>query len=347
MLTIKIFTYRFIQFLWNQQASTFEPIRFNCNVSFKDLLSKVNDDANTGDKRDFWRMMYGPGEIIVPAANPLLLLIDELMNPFYMFTIFSLGIWYWEAYTTFAIVLSVLAGVSILSSVWDTWSANWRVRQLAKYTCDVEQRQSDGSFKTVNSRELLPGDVIRVPTGVPLPVDLILLFGISIANEALLTGESIPVIKEQIKDSQETYDDTKSKNTLYAGTTVIQNKKVDDHEAWGLVKCTGFQTQKGSLVKDILYPKPFVFQFMRDVYKFIFLLGGIAMIGFFGVFPGLLNTIESGVEVFQKLADSLTIAVPPSLPASMNFGVVFALARLRLKKIYCIQSQRIPVAARI
>jgi len=86
---------------------------------------------------------------------------------------------------------------------------------------------------------------------------------------------------------------------------------------------------------------------MRDVYKFIFLLGGVSLIGFFGVMPGLLNTIESGVEVFQKLADSITIAVPPSLPASMNFGIIFALARLRLNKIYCIQSQRIPVAARI
>jgi cation-transporting ATPase 13A3/4/5 len=49
----------------------------------------------------------------------------------------------------------------------------------------------------------------------------------------------------------------------------------------------------------------------------------------------------------QKLADSLTIAVPPSLPASMNFGMIFALARLRRKNIYCIQSGRIPVAARI
>jgi cation-transporting P-type ATPase 13A2 len=89
-----------------------------------------------------------------------------------------------------------------------------------------------------------------------------------------------------------------SKHTLYAGTTVIQTKKVDNHDVWGLVKCTGFQTQKGSLVKDILFPKPFVFQFMRDVYKFIFLLGGISLIGFFGVLPGLLATLEDGLEVF-------------------------------------------------
>lgn len=52
-----------------------------------------------------------------------------------------------------------------------------------------------------------------------------------------------------------------SKHTLYAGTTVITNKEVDGNAVTGLVIRTGFQTQKGSLVKDILFPKPFVFQF--------------------------------------------------------------------------------------
>jgi hypothetical protein len=34
---------------------------------------------------------------------------------------------------------------------------------MAKYVCDVELRQTDGSFKIVSSAELLPGDFIKVP----------------------------------------------------------------------------------------------------------------------------------------------------------------------------------------
>lgn len=90
-----------------------------------------------------------------------------------------------------------------------------------------------------------------------------------------------------------------------------------------------------------------MFQFQRDVYKFVFLLGGISLLGFFGVFPGLLKTIEEKKEIILKLCDSITIAVPPSLPASMGIGMVYTLARLRKQKIYCIQSARIPVAARV
>ena len=158
----------------------------------------------------------------MPSANVFVLFIDELLNPFYIFQLFALGIWYWEAYTLFAIVLSVLSAFAILSAVYDRWAANRRVIKLAKYTCEVEILKSDGTYEVCDRSKILPGDVIKVPTGVPLPVDMIQISGISIANEALLTGESIPVIKSQLpKSDSEIYNDDNSKHTLYAGTTVI------------------------------------------------------------------------------------------------------------------------------
>lgn len=222
------------------EAQRFEPIRFDVEKKFTELLA-LADKPLSQKQRDFARVLYGPGEIIVPSANVFLLLIEEFLNPFYLFQIFSLAVWYHIDYTLFAIVLTVLAVFSIGSSVYDGWSANRRVRKLAKYTCEVEILQADGSFKAQDSSNLLPGDVIKVPTGVPIPVDMIQISGISIANEALLTGESIPVIKQQLpKTDDEIYNDSKSKHTLYAGTTVIQNKQIDGREVLGVVKSTGF-----------------------------------------------------------------------------------------------------------
>ena len=66
---------------------------------------------------------------------------------------------------------------------------------MARYVTDVELRQRDGSFKTISSAELLPGDFIKIIENQSLPCDLIAMSGISIVNEALLTGESIPVMK--------------------------------------------------------------------------------------------------------------------------------------------------------
>ena len=46
---------------------------------------------------------------------------------------------------------------------------------------------------------MVPGDVIEVPTSrTIMPCDAILLTGSVIINEAMLTGESIPVIKASL-----------------------------------------------------------------------------------------------------------------------------------------------------
>ena len=56
----------------------------------------------------------------------------------------------------------------------------------------VERQQQDGSFERVAVRRLLPGDVIRVLPAESFPADGVILEGQTLADEALLTGESRP-----------------------------------------------------------------------------------------------------------------------------------------------------------
>ena len=64
--------------------------------------------------------------------------------------------------------------------------------------------------------------MIEVPQGQILPCDLILLTGSAIVNEAMLTGESIPVMKSSLPVTQEIFTDKGSeKHTLFGGTNVI------------------------------------------------------------------------------------------------------------------------------
>jgi P-type E1-E2 ATPase len=63
-----------------------------------------------------------------------------------------------------------------------------------------------------------------------LPCDLVLTTGGAIVNEAILTGESIPVMKTSLPVVHtETYQINEcSKYTLYGGTAVIQTRPVGD-----------------------------------------------------------------------------------------------------------------------
>lgn len=57
----------------------------------------------------------------------------------------------------------------------------------------VERRGADGEFERVAVRRLIAGDVVRVLPGEAFPADGVILEGQTLADEALLTGESRPL----------------------------------------------------------------------------------------------------------------------------------------------------------
>lgn len=60
----------------------------------------------------------------------------------------------------------------------------------------AQRRQRDGSYETVAASALRKDDVVRVVAGEMIPGDGEVLEGIAAVNEAAITGESAPVIRE-------------------------------------------------------------------------------------------------------------------------------------------------------
>jgi len=60
----------------------------------------------------------------------------------------------------------------------------------------ARRRASDGNFEQVPASSLRLGDIVRVEAGEMIPVDGEVIEGIAAVNEAAITGESAPVIRE-------------------------------------------------------------------------------------------------------------------------------------------------------
>jgi cation-transporting P-type ATPase 13A2 len=74
----------------------------------------------------------------------------------------------------------------------------------SKMEIQIEANRN-GSFITINSSELVPGDIIRVPKKGLLPCDCVLLSGEVLLNESSLTGEVDPVPKFPLPNSNEIF----------------------------------------------------------------------------------------------------------------------------------------------
>jgi len=92
---------------------------------------------------------------------------------------------------------------------------------MARYSLPIKTLVN-GEIKDTNSANLVPGDVIEVPSQQTImPCDAIVLTGSIIINEAMLTGESIPVIKSSLPliGNKAVYSpEEHSKHTIYSGT---------------------------------------------------------------------------------------------------------------------------------
>jgi len=109
-------------------------------------------------------------------------------------------------------------------------------------------------------------------------------------NEGMLTGESTPMIKSSLPDIPYYTFNPKdcAKYILSGGTVVKKTMAVGSTPCIALVTKTGFLTLKGSLVRDILYPKEFKFVFYTDSLKFLGIMAGIALAGTFYTIPTLM-----------------------------------------------------------
>uniref|UniRef100_A0A8C5DSK0 P-type ATPase A domain-containing protein n=1 Tax=Gouania willdenowi TaxID=441366 RepID=A0A8C5DSK0_GOUWI len=298
------------------------------------------------------RTLYGTNLIDVPVKSYMKLLVEEVLNPFYVFQVFSVILWMCDNYYLYASIIVVISFISIGVSLYETRKQSITLSNMARLVTRVTiRRNSGGEEDCVSSDELVPGDCLLIPQeGLLLPCDAVLLTGECLVNESMLTGESVPVLKTTLPVGEKKYcPETERRHTLFCGTQLIQAKGggEDGCGAVAVVTSTGFFTAKGHLISSILYPQPINFRFYKDAFKFLFILGFFAFIGSIYIFVVLYKAKVSLKTLIIRSLDIVTIAVPPALPAAITTGTIYAQNRLKRKEIFCISPPRINVGGKV
>lgn len=113
------------------------------------------------------------------------------------------------------------------------------LRSLSSPTATVVR---DGKTETVPTGELVPGDKVDLKTGDTVPADVRLIDAMNFeTDEALLTGESLPVGKDAKATFPEDTGPGDRLNVAYSSSTVTKGR------ASGIVYATGMKTQIGEI----------------------------------------------------------------------------------------------------
>uniref|UniRef100_A0A8C3PQR8 Polyamine-transporting ATPase 13A3 n=1 Tax=Calidris pygmaea TaxID=425635 RepID=A0A8C3PQR8_9CHAR len=356
---IRYFSHHSVKYFWNDSVQSFDVLRGLDESTFCSSIHNEHSTGLTKGMHDFRKAFYGVNEIAVKVPSIFKLLIKEVLNPFYIFQLFSVILWITDEYHYYALAIVIMSVISIVSSLYTIRKQYVMLHDMvaAHSIVRVSVCRGNQEIEEILSTDLVPGDIMLIPSnGTIMPCDAVLLSGTCIVNESMLTGESVPVTKINLPNpseypkamGDEIYSpEVHKRHTLFCGTNVIQTRFYTGELVKALVVRTGFSTAKGQLVRSILYPKPTDFKLYRDAYLFLLSLVVVAGIGFlYTVVNSILNEVPAHTIIIESL-DIITITVPPALPAAMTAGIVYAQRRLKKIGIFCISPQRINICGQL
>ena len=189
-----------------------------------------------------------------------------------------------------------------------------------------------------------------------------LLAGSAVVNEATLTGESVPQIKDGIpraKGSDAIFDmqDAHRMHTLFSGTSLISATQADysigvpnppDGGVIGYVLRIGFDSSQGELMRMIEFSKDEVVGDTKETLMALLLLLTFALVAAgYLLKRGLEEGNRSTYELLLKCVLVITSVVPPTLPMQTALAVNTSLMALLKGGIFCTEPFRVPWSGKI
>eukprot|EP01030_Chromulinospumella_sphaerica_P005108 gene5108-4994_t len=122
---------------------------------------------------------------LTAILTTVLCFIPDTAVPTFVAAQIALWLWFTVLFANFAEALAEGRGKARADSL-----------KAGSEGLSARRRTSNGSFQVVPAASLRKGDVVRVEAGEMIPGDGEVIEGIAAVNEAAITGESAPVIRE-------------------------------------------------------------------------------------------------------------------------------------------------------
>ena len=168
-----------------------------------------------------------------PATSHLSILIQQLKSPLVYILLIASIITLIIGHFTDAIIISLAVFINtILGYIQENRASN-ALRALKHYMTDKAMVIRGGVRISIDTSQIVVGDIVILDQGVKIPADGKLIFANRLfIDEAILTGESVPVNK--VKDGE-----------VYMGTTISSG------QATMVVQAIGAKTKMGAIAGEI------------------------------------------------------------------------------------------------
>jgi len=341
----RYFTFRCTRFVYNNgKFCKFQP---SIGKTMQDLRNNVPLSTEEVNRRS---IMTGPNAIPYYVDSFAKLLKSEFASFFYFYQLLVYAVWVWWSYLFVAVFMLATVLFAGFWSMYIIRQNQEKIKELTGNIYVVEVKRND-KWQKINSSELVPGDFIKIQGDSWIVVcDLALVEGTAICDESGLTGESKPIQKIPLKESEKLYDlHSCSKYTLFAGTKVLSAGRDLNSKVVGIVLKTGSDTSKGELVKHILFPQKISFKYIEefDIILVILILYSFIVFAMVNVCLAVNNASKDYITIFCYSIFTMSQTLSPLVPLALVVGQNMSSHRLKTNGVFCVNPNIIPISGKI
>src|SRR3989338_6858742 len=278
-----------------------------------------NEKGLSGEEASALLKSHGFNEIAVkPRQTPLQIFVSQFKSILAVLLILaSLASLFLGDLVDGVLILLIIAINGILGFIQE-YKAEQAIAALGKMTVSSARVVRDGIEQKIESRELVPGDIIILEQGDKIPADCTLVHSTHFeVNEASLTGESLSVEKNHEKEST---------NKIFLGTIVAKGR------GRAFVTTTGIQTRFGQIAKKLSKIEDTATPLEKKINTLAKQLGFLALMGAITVFiVGYLYNHPLVQMVFTSISLAVA-AVPEGLPTVITITLAVGMQRMARKK---------------
>lgn len=259
--------------------------------------------------------------------SPFSFFIRQFQDVFIVMLLVAAGISFFLGEWVEAVSIVVIVMVNAAIGFIQEYKAQKTLDELTRQEQRFARVMRDGELRELAIESLVVGDIIHIEAGNRIPADArIISSSFCKVDESLLTGESVPVEK------QEQWEGRKEANLAQQSTMLFRDTLCMAGKAIAVVVATGAQTQVGMIATLLDKPASKKTPLQEQLSYLARILGAVVLVLAIILFCILLL---QGISLFTALLTAtalLVSAIPEGLPAVITIVLslgVLALARRR------------------